>query len=693
MPIPSSDVPNLVANDFFSGISGLRRNTEVRWITSRVPIAGPFRPARRKPGGSLPGACRRAAPLIRAQTAGSSPGANGLTGGAAGALARVCGISGARARSRNRDVAETGRIRCHPATALVHPTDMKKICSWCQGQMVIPLRRSQEAEVEELPNYGMCGSCLEAELEALSPAPRPPPPPARAPPPPAPWAAACPKGASPRVSCGTGFAAMRGDARSRAHGGRRPRRLSGGGPEADRRARRPARRPVAVSDRDRRLRGRHQRLPRRRAERPVRRGDPRDREALVARSVSSRGPHRSAGSLARGAAGLARDLAARRPPRAHRHARALRRVAAARRSSRAVLPARAASATRSGAAISTPSRSPPRAITRAGRSRSCRASPGHPVWSKSRRVVLPVTLTVDHVLASSAIPIVFPPVQVACRSGELWFGDGGLRLVTPFSPAIRLGATRLLGVGVRSSSAADVARRGGARDGRARRARRLAVAAAGAGLRRLHERDLPRPPRRRPRPPAAHERARRRARRRSRARGARRRRPSRCASSSRSWSSPSEDLALVAQRFAHRMPRLVRYVLDGLGTPDAQSADLMSYLLFDGAYTARARRDRLPRRGRAASTRSRPSSRAPAPCTPRSARTRRAGAAPGGAGLTVLATVTNYTRPRSRPRVKLVGGLGPTPLVAVLVAQAALVDLAVVLAREVRRRSRRGAGT
>jgi NTE family protein len=49
--------------------------------------------------------------------------------------------------------------------------------------------------------------------------------------------------------------------------------------------------------------------------------------------------------------------------------------------------------------------------------------------------------------------------------------------------------------------------------------------------------------------------------------------------------SPSEDLAMVAQRFAHRMPRVVRWVLDGLGTPDAQSADLMSYLLFDAAYT------------------------------------------------------------------------------------------------------------
>jgi NTE family protein len=33
------------------------------------------------------------------------------------------------------------------------------------------------------------------------------------------------------------------------------------------------------------------------------------------------------------------------------------------------------------------------------------------------------------------------------------------------------------------------------------------------------------------------------------------------------------------------MPRLLRYLLEGLGTPDAQSADLMSYLLFDSSYT------------------------------------------------------------------------------------------------------------
>jgi NTE family protein len=51
--------------------------------------------------------------------------------------------------------------------------------------------------------------------------------------------------------------------------------------------------------------------------------------------------------------------------------------------------------------------------------------------------------------------------------------------------------------------------------------------------------------------------------------------------------SPSADLAIVAAAFAHKMPRAVRYVLDGSATPNAQSADLMSYLLFDSSYTAR----------------------------------------------------------------------------------------------------------
>jgi NTE family protein len=48
---------------------------------------------------------------------------------------------------------------------------------------------------------------------------------------------------------------------------------------------------------------------------------------------------------------------------------------------------------------------------------------------------------------------------------------------------------------------------------------------------------------------------------------------------------PSVDLAEVAEMHGHRMPRFVRYLMEGLGTSRSQSADLMSYLLFDAHYT------------------------------------------------------------------------------------------------------------
>jgi NTE family protein len=216
--------------------------------------------------------------------------------------------------------------------------------------------------------------------------------------------------------------------------------------------------------------------------------------------------------------------------------------------------------------------------------------PGHPVWTKSRRVVLPVTLSHRHVMASSAIPIVFPPVRVSSQAGDLWFGDGGLRLVAPMSPAIRLGATHLFAVGVRSTRAADALAveeaSSSARPG-ASAARLLPPPLAQIcgvfmnaifldhldadldHLRRMNELVAAR---------AASTSA-------AAASAAARPAAEPMKLISPLVVSPSEDLALIAQRFAHRMPKLLRSVLDGLGTPDAQSADLMSYLLFDSSYT------------------------------------------------------------------------------------------------------------
>ncbi|ABI57107.1 patatin-like phospholipase family protein [Alkalilimnicola ehrlichii MLHE-1] len=75
------------------------------------------------------------------------------------------------------------------------------------------------------------------------------------------------------------------------------------------------------------------------------------------------------------------------------------------------------------------------------------AAPDVEGWLKGKRVGRPVRLGVQHLLASSALPFIFP----ARRVGHEYFGDGGLRQTTPLSPAIRLGADRLLIIGTRDA--------------------------------------------------------------------------------------------------------------------------------------------------------------------------------------------------------------------------------------------------
>lgn len=66
-------------------------------------------------------------------------------------------------------------------------------------------------------------------------------------------------------------------------------------------------------------------------------------------------------------------------------------------------------------------------------------------WSRSRHAGEPALITLDHLMASVAVPFLFPPV----RMGDEYFGDGSMRQATPFSPAIHLGADRLLVVATR----------------------------------------------------------------------------------------------------------------------------------------------------------------------------------------------------------------------------------------------------
>ena len=70
-------------------------------------------------------------------------------------------------------------------------------------------------------------------------------------------------------------------------------------------------------------------------------------------------------------------------------------------------------------------------------------------WARAHRVGIHCALNLDHVMASAALPWLFPAVQI---EGE-WYCDGGIRLTAPLSPAVHLGADHILAISIRPSSA------------------------------------------------------------------------------------------------------------------------------------------------------------------------------------------------------------------------------------------------
>jgi NTE family protein len=65
-------------------------------------------------------------------------------------------------------------------------------------------------------------------------------------------------------------------------------------------------------------------------------------------------------------------------------------------------------------------------------------------WKRARRIGIATPITLEHVIASSALPFIFPPMHI----NREYFGDGSMRQIAPVSPALHLGANRLLVIGV-----------------------------------------------------------------------------------------------------------------------------------------------------------------------------------------------------------------------------------------------------
>lgn len=70
-----------------------------------------------------------------------------------------------------------------------------------------------------------------------------------------------------------------------------------------------------------------------------------------------------------------------------------------------------------------------------------------PSWTRSQRIARRTAIGVQHLLASAAIPFVFPAVQLPVDDQTQWFGDGSMRQAAPISPAVHLGSQRLLIIG------------------------------------------------------------------------------------------------------------------------------------------------------------------------------------------------------------------------------------------------------
>ncbi len=189
-----------------------------------------------------------------------------------------------------------------------------------------------------------------------------------------------------------------------------------------------------------------------------------------------------------------------------------------------------------------------------------------PTWRRALRYAVRTRLTVDHVMASAALPILFPAVRV----GDGFYGDGSVRQTAPLAPAIHLGARAILVVTQRSEpelAAAPTPPRSeyptlaevvglllhaiflDALEADVERIERInrtlarvpsgAGAAAPEGLRPIRLLVL----------------------------------------------RPSRDLGALAAGSGARLPASIRWLVRGMGGHRATAVDFLSYLLFDPVYT------------------------------------------------------------------------------------------------------------
>jgi len=185
-------------------------------------------------------------------------------------------------------------------------------------------------------------------------------------------------------------------------------------------------------------------------------------------------------------------------------------------------------------------------------------------WNRARRVGVPEHITLDHLMASSAIPFVFSAVKL----GQDYYGDGSMRQTAPISPAIHMGANKVLvievsaepksyGVPDHAQGYPTLAQVGGhilnsifidGLESDLERLRRINKTLDIIPSHHLVEHNI----------------------------------------SLRHVDvlvvSPSQDLQEISMRHVQALPRIVRFLLKGIGALDSKGSSLVSYLLFEKSF-------------------------------------------------------------------------------------------------------------